>query len=141
FAPDLPQRLATLAKAEEGSDPEALEALRDALTQLAQRLEERALVLARRAGELRRATQQEAASAGAPPWADPAARPFDGVVAIDLGTTHVVCAHWAYQGKEPAVGMLEPVAVNVVDARGFERLAEGSYLVGEAALAQRSAVN
>lgn len=75
------------------------------------------------------------------PWADEASPAYDGVVAIDVGTSNVACAHWSLAGGDPEVPSIEPAAVNVLDARGFRALAPGSYVVGQGALDHKSAVN
>lgn len=92
-------------------------------------------------GGMRRRAQAGGAAPEAPPWADPAAPAYDGVVAIDVGTSHVACAHGSLTGGDPEVGPVEPAAVNVLDARGFRRLTPGSFAVGQAALDHRSVVN
>ncbi|MCO5171262.1 MAG: hypothetical protein M9894_33590 [Planctomycetes bacterium] len=92
-------------------------------------------------GGMRRRAQAGPAAPEPAPWADPAAPAYDGVVAVDVGTSHVACAHWSLAGGDPEVGAVEPAAVNVLDARGFRRLAPGSFLVGQAALDHRTGVN
>lgn len=74
-------------------------------------------------------------------WADPAAEAFAGVVAIDVGTSNVACAHWNFHHREPQIAALEPAAVNVIDAQGFRRLLAASYLTGEGALEHKNQIN
>lgn len=94
-------------------------------------------------GLRRRAALPPGEAAQAAVQAAPAAplEAFEGVVAIDVGTSNAVCARWDPAGAEPEVVAIEPVAVNVVDPHGVALLAPGAALVGEAALAHPSAVN
>lgn len=90
-----------------------------------------------------RALRAAATAASAPSWAPggPDAPWFPGVVAVDIGSSNVVCAHWNYQANDPVVSTLEPVAVNVLDAAGFSERQEGSFLTGEAALTHKRQAN
>lgn len=92
-------------------------------------------------GGMRRRATAGGDAAEVMPWADPTAPVYDGVVAIDVGTSRVACAHWSLTGGDPEVSSLEPAAVNVLDARSFKRLAPGSFVAGQAALEHKSAVN
>lgn len=92
-------------------------------------------------GAMRKRAQTGDGAQAVEPWADEAAPAYDGVVAIDVGTSHVACAHWSLSGGDPEVPAVEPAAVNILDARGFRSLATGSFVVGQAALDHRSGVN
>ncbi|RMG14790.1 MAG: hypothetical protein D6731_09770 [Planctomycetota bacterium] len=139
--PELSQKLAGL-RDDAAGDLEVLRRRRELLEELQAALE-------RRLGELGAAIEAvEAAEAAADeearapwPWEDPSARPFEGVVALDLGNTNLVCAFWNFQAEDPSVSSCEPVAVNVLDARGFHALARESYKVGERALRHRNQIN
>lgn len=92
-------------------------------------------------GRVERLREAPAQERRAVEWNDPQAEPFNGVVAIDVGTSNVACAHWNFHHREPTVATLEPAAVNVVDAKGFRTLSAGSYLTGDAALDHKNQVN
>lgn len=85
--------------------------------------------------------RRRAAGGPEPELPEVPAEPYEGVVAIDIGTSGVAVAHWDPRAGEPEVAVLEPVAVNVLDAASFPRLAPGSFLVGEAALTHPSSIN
>ena len=152
-APGLEPALAALApkKKKKGGDADApsereqLQARRALLEELARSLEARAREATLRVDELEEEEAVEAVASLGPEsgwdWVRAAEDELDGVVAIDLGTTNVVCARWNFQAEEPGVSTIEPVAVNVLDAMGFDRLKVGSYLVGERALGHRRQVN
>ncbi|HBP19319.1 MAG TPA: hypothetical protein DEA08_16205 [Planctomycetes bacterium] len=136
--PELAEAVAGLAPGE-GSAEEQLERQLSVLRRVLQAIAERRDAVEAKLDELRRAELAKNApsfSLGSPddPW-------FEGVVAIDLGSSNVVCARWNFQAEEPEISSYEPLAVNVLDAPGFAELKEGSFLTGEDALRHKSQIN
>jgi hypothetical protein len=140
--PELSQKLAGLkASDKDGADglgarKKLLEELRAAVGAKIEQLEADIAAAEEQAAKAERASSDEHWA-----WGEADAKPFDGVVAIDLGTTSVVCAHWNFHASDPDASSNEPVAVNVLDAKGFHRLETGSYRVGEKALRHRNQIN
>lgn len=145
LAPELKERLAGVGKldAKARRDPAALLERQRLLEDLGQALLARAQELERDIDELREEAEAKAALASASEWrlGGPDDRHFEGVVAIDVGTSNLASAHWNFQAADPVVSGVEPVAVNVLDAGAFDELRAGSYLSGTRALRHRSQVN
>ncbi|MGE0707275.1 MAG: hypothetical protein AB7N76_16310 [Planctomycetota bacterium] len=135
----VPELAAAELAAAGGDDPDALERQRGTLERLRQAIQERLSAVEAKLEELARKQALE----NAPAWRLGAAGDpeFPGVVAIDLGSSNVVCAHWNYQAADPVVSAYEPLAVNVLDAAGFAQLAEPSFLTGDEALRHKSQIN
>jgi hypothetical protein len=136
---DTVPELAQIGALKAGDEPEALEGQLGVLRRLVEAMEQRRDGLQTKLEEL----QRQEAAANAPAWKlgstdDPW---FEGVVAVDLGSSNVVCTHWNYQAKDPVVSTYTPLAVNVLDAPGFAELKEPSFLTGAEALGHRTQVN
>ena len=136
-APELIEAAAALGA--RASDEEGLRRQLQVLDQVSAQLEARREAVE---GSLARLRAEQVA-ADAPAWAPGGADApwFPGVVAIDLGSSNVVCAHWNYQANDPLVSTLEPLAVNVLDAPGFAARGEGSFVTGEEALTHKRQAN
>lgn len=86
--------------------------------------------------------RRRAARVGSAPAVQEPAEAFEGIVAIDLGTSNAALATWDLRvATRPELHWQEPVAVNVLDAAAFQALDPQGYLTGEEALTHPSAVN